>query len=110
MRSSNLAGLNVMHSLIALCWDLTQWVVEHLALPPLSAPQAERSRWQSATTMDLSEIMAQAAPSGLRMYRAQAGAVLEVEDTVGTAESSAWRGWLHEPIPLLLPLRKRAES
>ena len=70
----------------------------------MQAPQAERARWQSASAMDLSEVMARAAHSGLRLDRAQAGAVLEVEDTAGTPESRAWRGWLQEPIQLLLPL------
>jgi DDE family transposase len=104
LRTSNFAGLNALHSLIGLCWNLTRWAAEHLRLPPLQAPQAERDRWQPAAAMDLSELLARAAQSGLRLYRAQAGAVLEVEDTAGTAESGAWRGWLHEPIQLLLPL------
>src|SRR5262249_13537326 len=104
MRTSNFAGLNAVHSLISLCWNLTQWATEQLALPPLQAPQAERSRWQPASALDRSEVLARAARSGLRLYRVQAGAVLEDEDTAGTAESSAWRCWLQEPIQLLLPL------
>jgi len=104
MRTSTLAGLNAVHSLIGLCWNLTQWAAEQLTLPPLQAPQAERTRWQPASTMDLSEVMTRAAHSGLRLYRGQAGAVLEVEDTAGTPESQAWRCWLQEPIQLLLPL------
>ena len=104
MRTISFAGLNALHSLIGLCWNLTHWAGEHLALPPLQAPQAERARWQPAAAMDLAEVMARAAQSGLRLYRARAGAVLEVEDTAGTPESSAWRWWLQEPIQLLLPL------
>jgi hypothetical protein len=104
LRTSSFAGLNALHSLIGLCWNPTHWAGEHLALPPLQAPQAERARWQPAAAMDLAEVMARAAQSGLRLYRAQAGAVLEVEDTAGTPESDAWRCWLHEPIQLLLPL------
>ncbi len=104
MRTSTFAGLNALHHLIGLCWNLTRWAAEQLALPPLQAPQAERARWQPASAMDLSAVMARAAHSGLRLYRARAGAVLEVEDTAGTAESYAWRCWLQEPIQLLLPL------
>jgi len=104
MRTSTFAGLNALHSLIGLCWNLTRWAAEQLTLPPLQAPQAERARWQAASEMDLSAVMERAAHSGLRLYRAQAGAVLEVEDTAGTAESRAWRCWLQEPIQLLLPL------
>jgi hypothetical protein len=104
MRTSTFAGSNALHSLIGLCWNLTRWAGEHLTLPPLQAPHAERVRWQAVAAMDLSEVMARAAHSGLRLYRAQAGAVLEVEDTAGTAESYAWRSWLQEPIQLLLPL------
>jgi hypothetical protein len=104
MRSSNFAGLNAVHSLIGLCWNLTRWAAEQLVLPPLQAPQAERPRWQPAATMDLSEVVARAAHSGLRLYRVQAGATLEVADTAGTAESRAWCCWLQEPIQLLLPL------
>jgi Transposase DDE domain group 1 len=104
MRTSSFAGLNALHSLIGLCWNLTRWAAEQLALPPLQAPQAERARWQPAAAMDLSAVVARAAHSGLRLYRAQAGATLEVEDTAGTPESRAWRCWLQEPIQLLLPL------
>ena len=75
-----------------------------MAARPTARCCAERARWQPAWEMDLSEVMARGAHSGLRLYRAQAGAVLEVEDTAGTAESYAWRCWLHEPIQLLLPL------
>jgi hypothetical protein len=104
MRTGCFAGLKALHSLIGLCWNLTRWAGEQLALPPLQAPQAERTRWQPAAALDLSEVMSRAAHSGLRLHRAQPGAVLEVEDTAGTAESGAWRRWLQEPIQLLLPL------
>jgi hypothetical protein len=104
LRCGQLAGLNVVHSLLGLCWNLTQWALEHLALPPVQAPQAERQRWQAAATLDLQEVLARAAHSGVRLYRPDPSAVLEVEDTAGTAESHAWRCWLQEPIQLLLPL------
>jgi hypothetical protein len=104
LRTSTFAGLNALHSLIGWCWNLTRWATGELALPPLQAPQAEPVRWQPAATMDLSELLTRAAQSGLRLYRAHAGATLEVEDTAGTPESRAWRRWLHEPIQLLLPL------
>jgi hypothetical protein len=103
MGSGNFAGLNAVHSLIGLCWNLTCWATEQLALPPVQAPHAERGRWQPAAALDLSAVVARAAHSGLRLYRAQAGAPLEVEDTAGTPESRAWRCWLQEPIQLLLP-------
>jgi hypothetical protein len=104
MRTSSFAGLNAVPSWIGLCWNLTRGATEERALPPVQAPQAERTRWQPASAMDLSQLGARAAHSGLRLYRAQAGATLEVEDTAGTAESRAWRCWLQEPIQLLLPL------
>jgi len=104
IRTGCFAGLQALHSLIGLCWDLTRWALEPLRLPPLQAPQAERARWQPAAAMDLSEVVTRAAQSGLRLYRAQAGATLEVEDTAGTPESRAWRSWLQEPMQLLLPL------
>jgi hypothetical protein len=104
MRTSNFAGPSALPSWIGLCWNLTPWAAEPLALPPLQAPQAERARWQPAVALDRSEVMTRAAQSGLRLYREQAGAVREVADTVGTPESQAWRCWLQEPTQLLLPL------
>jgi hypothetical protein len=104
LRTGNFAGLNALHSLIGLCWDLTRWATEALRLPPLQAPQAEPSAWEEAAAMDLSALVGRASHSGLRLYREAPGAVLEVEDTAGTGESSAWRRWLQEPIQLRLPL------
>lgn len=104
LRTRHFEGLNVLHSLIGLCWNLTRWATEHLQLPPLQAPQASRARWQAAWSLDLSAVMVRAAQSGLRLYREHAGAVLEAADTAGTPESQAWRSWLQEPIQLRLPL------
>jgi hypothetical protein len=104
MRTRHFAGLTALHSLIGLCWNLTRWALAELRLPPLPAPQAVPARWQAVEGMDLSEVLARGAHSGLRLYRGGAGAVLEVADTAGTAESHAWRCWLQEPIQLRLPL------
>lgn len=104
MRTGNFAGLNALHGLIGLCWNLTRWAAEALRLPPLQAPQAKPVAWELATAMDLGELLQRAACSGLRLYRAGPGAVLEVEDTAGTAESIAWRHWLEQPIQLRLRL------
>ena len=34
MRTGNFAGLNAVQSLVGLCWNLTRWATEDLALPP----------------------------------------------------------------------------
>jgi hypothetical protein len=102
MRTGRFAGLQALHSLIGLCWNLTQWAWEQLQLPPLSAPHAERSSWLAAVQLDLAAVMERAAHSGLQLYRDGPGAVLEVADTAGTAESAAWLRWLQQPIQLRL--------
>jgi Transposase DDE domain group 1 len=104
VRSGHFDGLNALHALIGLCWDLTRWATEELRLPPLQAPQAERAAWVAVAALDLSAVAARAAHSGLRLYREGPGAALEVEDTAGTAESLAWRQWLQQPIQLRLRL------
>src|SRR5262249_33218423 len=104
MRTGNFAGLQVLHSLIGLCWDLTQWAAERLQLPPVLGPQVEPSGWVPAGRMDLAELQRRAGHSGLRLYRAAVGALLEVEDTAETPESAAWRRWLQQPIQLRLRL------
>jgi hypothetical protein len=104
MRTGNFAGLSALHSLIGLCWNLTRWATETLRLPPLLAPAAPPSSWKVVARMDLSEVLQRAGHSGLRLYRASAGAVLEVEDTAETPESVAWRHWLEQPIQLRLRL------
>jgi hypothetical protein len=104
IRTGHLAGLKALHSLIGLCWNLTQWATEGLRLPPVQAPQAPWDAWVAARALDLSALVQRAAVSGLRLYRAAPGAVLEVEDTAATAESLAWRRWLEQPIQLRLRL------
>jgi hypothetical protein len=104
MRTGNFEGLNALHSLIGLCWNLTQWALEGLRLPPLQAPAADPAGWQPATARDLAGLQQRAAHSGLRLDRAGPGAVLEVEDTAETAESAAWCQWLQQPIQLRLRL------
>jgi hypothetical protein len=104
VRTGHYAGLQALHALVGLCWDLTRWASEELRLPPLQGPQAEAGRWQGAGGLDLEGLQQRAAHSGLRLYRQEPGAVLEVEDTAGTAESAAWLRWLQQPIQLLLLL------
>lgn len=104
MRTGNFAGLQVVHGLIGLCWNLTRWATAALRLPPLQGPQAPPERWQAAAGLDLAAVQQRAAHSGLRLYRERPGAVLEVEDTAGTPESAAWRRWLEQPIQLRLRL------
>jgi hypothetical protein len=102
VRTGNFAGLNALHSLMGLCWNLTQWVREGLRLPPLQAPTAAPEAWVAAAGLDVTEVQRRAAHSGLRLERENSQAVLEIEDTVGSAESSAWRQWLQQPIQLRL--------
>jgi hypothetical protein len=102
MRTSCFAGLQVLHSLVALTWNLTRWATATWRLPPVQAPQAALERWEEVWGMDLSELQRRAAQSGLRLYRAAPGAILEVEDTANTPESVAWRRWLQQPIQLRL--------
>jgi hypothetical protein len=104
MRTGTFDGLNAVHSLIGLCWDLTQWALEGLWLPPIQAPAAEPESWVAAVSLDLAAVQQRAAFSGLRLYRDGPGGVLEVEDTANTAESAAWCRWLQQPIQLRLRL------
>jgi hypothetical protein len=104
MRTANFDGLNAVQGLIGLCWNLTEWALDSLRLPPAQAPTAERASWVAAVRLDMAAVQQRGAVSGLRLYRAGAGAVLEVEDTANTAESAAWCRWLQQPIQLRLRL------
>jgi hypothetical protein len=104
MRTGHFEGLQALHSLIGLCWNLTRWAAEELWLPPLQAPQAAPAAWEAAARMDLGALLQRAGLSGLRLDREGPGATLEVEDTAGTAESLTWRRWLQQPIQLRLRL------
>jgi hypothetical protein len=104
LRTGRFAGLNAVQALVGLCWDLTRWATEALRLPPALAPQADPAAWVAAAALDLSQLMARAGHSGLRLRRAEGGGPLEVEDTAGTAESRAWQRCLQQPIQLLLRL------
>lgn len=104
VRTGHFDGLNALHSLIGLCWNLSQWVLEGLRLPPVQSPAAEPGSWVLAVQLDLAAVQARAAHSGLRLDRGNPGAVLEVEDTANTAESVAWCRWLKQPIQLRLRL------
>ena len=35
-----IAGLQALHALVGLCWNLTRWASEELRLPPVQGPQA----------------------------------------------------------------------
>jgi hypothetical protein len=98
LRTGRYDGLNALHALLALCWNLSVWATEDLELPPVEAPHAERSRWVKASTLDRSLFLLRAALSGLRLYRTSRTAYLEVEDTAFTPESKAWLQWLTQPI------------
>jgi hypothetical protein len=104
MRTGNFEGLKALQSLIGLCWNLTQWALEGLRLPPVLAPAAEPQAWVAAVRLDLAAVQQRAAWSGLRLDRDGPGGVLEVEDTANTAESAAWCRWLQQPIQLRLRL------
>jgi hypothetical protein len=100
VRTGYFEGLQALHSLIGLCWNLTQWAIETLRLPPLQAPGAagwRRWRW----TWRRSRGARRTAACG---WSARPGAVLDVEDTAATAESAAWLRWLQQPIQLRLRL------
>jgi hypothetical protein len=48
IRTSSFSGLNAIHALVGLCWNLSVWAIEDLKLPPTQAPTAEPSRWVPA--------------------------------------------------------------
>ena len=104
LRTGSYDGLNALHALLALCWNLSVWATEDLELPPTDAPHAERSRWVKAATLDRSQFLQRAALSGLRLYRTSRTAYLEVEDTAFTPESKAWLRWLTQRIQQRLRL------
>jgi hypothetical protein len=104
VRTGHFDGLNALHSLIGLCWNLSQWALEELRLPPVQSPAAAPESWVAAIQLDLAAVQARAAHSGLRLVRSGRGAVLEVQDTANTAESAAWCHWLKQPIQLRLRL------
>jgi hypothetical protein len=104
MRTGNYGGLQALQCLVGLCWNLTRWAAEELYLPPLLAPQANRSVWVPAAGLDLAVLMQRAQQSGLRLYRESAAGPLEVEDTAQTPESQAWLRFLRQPIQLRLRL------
>ena len=104
LRTGSYDGLNALHALLALCWNLSVWATEDLELPPTEAPHAERSRWVKASSLDRSQLLVRAALSGLRLYRTSPTARLEAEDTAFTPESKAWLQWLTQPIQYRLRL------
>jgi hypothetical protein len=102
VRTGHFDGLNALHSLIGLCWNLTQWALEGLRLPPVQAPSAAPVSWVAAVQLDLASVQQRAGHSRVRQDRRGPGAILEVEDTANTAESVPWCHWLQQPIQLRL--------
>jgi hypothetical protein len=98
MRTGSYAGLNVLHALMALCWNLDVWALEELKLPPTQSPGAACERWIPAVSFDRIQVVARSVRCGLLLYRDQARPPLEVEDTVNSVESHAWLNWLNAPI------------
>ena len=83
---------------MGLCWNLMEWELNTLRLPPDLAPGADRERWVCALTFDRSRLLQRAAHCGLRLIRARSLRRLEVEDTVRNPESAAWCRWLGQLI------------
>jgi hypothetical protein len=94
IRTGCLAGLNALHALVGLCWNLTVWSLATLELPPPLAPHADREQWVSALRIDRSDLLRRAGLSGLRLFRPPGCSGLEVEDTVHNPESATWLRWL----------------
>jgi hypothetical protein len=93
IRCGSYHGLNALHALVGLCWNLTEWVLEDLQLPD-PAPQSDRSQWTPAPRLDRSRLLQRAALCGLRLIRRPGSSQLEVADTFRTIESGAWLRWL----------------
>lgn len=103
-RTSGLAGLEAVHLLAALCWNLLRWSLEELQLPPASAPTRDRGGWVPADRLDLTAVLERSRHSGIRFRRAPASARITAEDTLCTPESAAWGQWLKRPVQRLLLL------
>jgi len=103
-RTSGLTGLEAVHLLAGLCWNLLRWELAELRLPPATAPIRPREAWVRADQLDLSAVLERSRYSGVRFrVNPDSGAVL-AEDTIGTPESAAWSQWLKRPVQRLLLL------
>lgn len=103
IRSGSYDGLNALHALVGLCWNLTEWALEGLRLPD-PAPQADRSKWVPASELDRSRLLQRASLCGLRLIRRPHSTQLEIADTLRTPESNTWLRWLGKLIQPHLPL------
>ena len=89
MRTGHFDGLNALHSLMGLCWNLTQWALAEPTVAAGANPRRAPVSWVAAVELDLAAVQQRAAHSGLRLHReGGAGAVLEVEDTARTAATA----------------------
>lgn len=104
LRTRHFEGLAAIQVLTGLCWNLSQWALEELKLPPSLSPQADPEDWIPAHQMDLSAVMERGRHSGLRLTRVSSKAPLEIQDTAATPESTAWFRWLRQPIQRILRL------
>lgn len=104
-RTGGLAGLEALHLLAGLCWNLLRWALDDLHLPPTTAPTRDRTQWKPATTMDLRAVLERSRHCGLRFRKPpDPDGRLLIEDTVSTPESAAWGAWLQRPVQRLLLL------
>lgn len=103
-RTSGLAGLEALHLLAGLCWNLLRWELAELHLPPATAPTRQRAAWVCADQLDLSAVLERSRYSGIRFRADPEGGGAIAEDTLGTPESAAWSQWLQRPVQRLLLL------
>jgi hypothetical protein len=103
-RTSGLTGLEAVHLLAGLCWNLLRWELAELQLPPATAPTRSREAWVRADELDLSAVLERSRYSGLRFRTDPDSGAVIAEDTLGTSESAAWSQWLKRPVQRLLLL------
>lgn len=103
-RTSGLAGLEAVHLLAGLCWNLLRWCLEDLRLPPATAPTRDRAWWARADQLDLTAVLERSRYSGIRFRTTPDSGGVTAEDTIGTLESAAWSQWLKRPVQRLLLL------
>jgi hypothetical protein len=105
-RTSPREGLELVHLLAALCWNLLNWELSELSLPPARSPnQPDRIYWIRADRLDLEKVLERSRHSGIRFRRrTDDGGRVMAEDAIGTLESRAWSRWLNRPTQRLLRL------
>lgn len=104
LRTSHLAGLNALHALAGLCWNVIQWATTDLTLPPPLDPQADPQQWRAASSFSLPTLLTRASYSGVLLSQRGPNEPLEAESRPHNPESKAWLAWLNEPIQLRLSL------